>query len=329
MILLSGSLAFDYIMNFPGYFEDHILPDKIHVLNVSFLVESLDRQRGGVAGNIAYNLGLLQQPCRVVGSVGNDFDDYAEALEALGVDLSGIWRIDDEVTASAFITTDRSDNQITGFFPGAMSRAAEISVLEQLEGVRLGVISPTAPDAMERHARELKEAGVPYLYDPGQQIISLSASAIREGIDGAYILACNDYELAMVEEKIGLDREQIVEDVPVVVVTLGELGSTIYAEGDEFEIPSVQAWSVDDPTGAGDGYRAGLIAGYLNGLSWEVAGRVAATAATYVVEQKGTQAHSYTLDEFVERFVEAFPEHASDVGDVFASKEISAQASSD
>lgn len=328
MILLSGSVAFDYIMNFPGYFEDHILPDKIHVLNVSFLVESLDRQRGGVAGNIAYSLGLLQQPCRLVGAVGDDFDDYADALSALNVDLAGVRRIDGEVTASAFITTDRSDNQITGFFPGAMSRSDDLSILDHLDGIRIGVVSPTAPAAMERHARELREAGVPYLYDPGQQIVALPGGAIRDGLTGAHILACNDYELAMVEEKTGLDREQIIEMVPVVVVTLGELGSTIYAEGETYEIPSVQAWSVIDPTGAGDGYRAGLLTGYLNGSGWDLSGRIAATAATYVVEQKGTQEHSYSMDEFVERFVEAFPEYEADVRSVFTIREVSARSAS-
>lgn len=317
-------------MNFPGYFEDHILPDKIHVLNVSFLVESLDRQRGGVAGNIAYSLGLLQQPCRAVGPVGEDFDDYAEALEALNVDLSGVWRVEDAVTASAFITTDRSDNQITGFFPGAMARAGELSVANVLDGVTIGVVSPNAPEAMERHSREMRDAGIPYLYDPGQQIVALSGAALTDGLKGAQILACNDYELAMVEEKTGLSREQIIEDVPVVVVTLGELGSTIYADGgDPIEVPAVLAKSVVDPTGAGDGFRAGLLAGYMRGYSWEVTGRIAATAATYVVEQKGTQAHSYTPDEFGERFGEAFSDYRAEIDSLFVESALSAPTSSD
>lgn len=316
-ILLSGSLAFDYIMNFPGYFEDHILPDKIHMLNVSFLVESLDRQRGGVAGNIAYNLGLLRQQCRVVGAAGIDFDEYASELEELGIDMSGIWTVADQVTASAFITTDRADNQITGFFPGAMARAGEQSILDWIEGVEIAVVSPTAPEAMELHVRELRETGTPYLYDPGQQIIALSPSALREGVEGARILAANDYELAMIEEKTGLSRDEIIASVPTVVDTLGDLGSTIYDGGEVHNIPSVPAWSVVDPTGAGDGYRAGLLAGYCNGLPWEVSGRVAATAATYVVEQKGTQAHDYSVEEFCERFAEAFPDHAPALRELF------------
>lgn len=309
-ILLSGSLAFDYIMNFPGYFEDHILPDKIHVLNVSFLVESLDRQRGGVAGNIAYNLGLLGQPCRVVGTVGSDFDEYLAELQGLGVDTAGVVGLEDAVTASAFITTDRADNQITGFFPGAMGRAGEVAVASYIEGIEIGVVSPTAPDAMERHVRELREAGVPYMYDPGQQVIALAQDVLRAGVEGAQILAANDYELAVIEERTGLSREQIAAMVPVLAVTLGDLGSTIHADGQSFEIPPAEPWSVVDPTGAGDGYRAGLLAGMRSGLPWDAAGRIASVAATYVVEQKGTQAHRYTMDEFKERFSAEFPDYA-------------------
>lgn len=316
-IVLSGSLAFDYIMNFPGYFEDHILPDKIHVLNVSFLVESLDRQRGGIAGNIAYSLGLLGQPCRVVGTVGNDFDEYRADLEALGVDVSGIVTLEDQVTASAFITTDRADNQITGFFPGAMAFAGEYSIGPHLNGATMAVVSPTAPAAMVRHVAELKAAGVPYLYDPGQQVVALTSDDLRDGIEGATMVAGNDYEIALIEEKTELSREDIVSKVPVVVVTFGDLGSTIYADGKLWEIPTAEPWSVVDPTGAGDGYRAGLLAGYSHGLDWETTGRLGATVAAFVVEQKGTQAHSFTIDEFRDRFAAEFPDHVSELERLF------------
>lgn len=310
MILLSGSLAFDYIMNFPGYFEDHILAEKIHVLNVSFLVDSLDRKRGGVAGNVAYSLGLLQQPCRIMATVGDDFDDYRSTLEGLGVDTSGIKAYSTEVTASAFITTDRADNQITGFFPGAMSHAGQLSILDSADDIEIAVISPTAPDAMERHVTELREHEIPYLYDPGQQIIALSPGALRSGIEGAQILASNDYELAMIEEKTGLSRQKIIDTVPIVVVTLGELGSMIYTDDEVYQIPSAPARSVVDPTGAGDGYRAGLLAGWRRGLTWDQTGRVAALAATYVVENKGTQEHRYSVGEFAQRLSSTFPELA-------------------
>jgi adenosine kinase len=300
-------------MVFPGHFEDHILPDKIHILNVSFLVDSLDRLRGGVAGNIAFSLALLEHPCRIVATVGTDFDEYRAVLESVGVDTSGIIVIDHELTASAFITTDRADNQITGFYPGAMARAGEHSVDGHLAGARLGVISPTAPDAMQRHSQEFAAAGIPYMYDPGQQIISLSGTVLRDGIEGAEILVGNDYEFAMMSEKTGLSREDLIEACPTVVVTYGELGSQIHHGGQRIDIPSVRPASVIDPTGAGDGYRAGLLAARLSGLPWEVAGRIASLAATYVVEVKGTQSHHYSLDAFAERFDEAFPDYAGSV----------------
>jgi adenosine kinase len=301
-------------MVFPGHFEDHILPDKIHILNVSFLVDSLDRLRGGVAGNIAYNMALLNQPCRIVATVGTDFDTYRDVLSSMGVDTSRVTTIDNELTASAFITTDRADNQITGFYPGAMAKAGEHAVLDHVDGVELGVISPTAPDAMRRHAREFVEAGVPYVYDPGQQIISLSPNALREGIEGAQILIGNDYEFAMMADKSGLSREDLLVACPVVVVTFGELGSRIHIDGQEINIPAVRPALVADPTGAGDGYRAGLIAAHLAGLPWEVAGRVASLAATFVVEVKGTQSHHYSLEEFAARFRTQFPDFADASG---------------
>jgi adenosine kinase len=308
-VLLSGSLAYDHIMVFPGHFEDHILPDKIHILNVSFLVDSLERQRGGVAGNIAYSLALLQQPCRIVATVGADFEEYRRQLAALGVDTSGIIVIPDEMTASAFITTDRADNQITGFYPGAMSKAAEYGLDGYLDDVEIGVVSPTAPEAMRRHARELAQAGIRYVYDPGQQIISLSPSALREGIEGAEIVVGNDYEFSMMSEKTGLSREDIIALCPVVVITLGELGSQIFHAGQQFDIPAVRPTEVVDPTGAGDGYRSGLLAAIRAGLPWDAAGRIASMAATYVVEVKGTQSHRYTFDEFSTRFACEFPDY--------------------
>lgn len=304
-------------MNFPGYFEDHILPDRIHVLNVSFLVESLDRQRGGVAGNIAYNLGLLGQPCRLVGTVGNDFEEYRADLTELGIDLAGVVVLEDMVTASAFITTDRADNQITGFFPGAMSNAGEYDIGSQLDGAQIAVVSPTAPVAMRRHVDELVAAELPFLFDPGQQVVALSADDIRAGVEGAFMLAANDYELAMIEDKLELTRDQIVDRVPVVAVTFGDLGSTLHAEGETYEIPPSEPWRVVDPTGAGDGYRAGLLAGYTRGLGWEAAGRIASATAAFVVEQKGTQAHRYSRDEFRERFSAEFSDYADALDPLF------------
>lgn len=318
-ILLSGSLAFDHIMVFPGHFEDHILPDKIHILNVSFLVDSLDRLRGGVAGNVAYNLALLGQPCKIVATVGRDFGEYSAVLSSMGVDISGIQIIEDELTASAFITTDRADNQITGFYPGAMTRSADLSLTPHLDTCEVAVISPTDPGAMRRHARELTEAGARYVYDPGQQIISLSPAALREGVEGAETLVGNDYEFAMMADKSGLTRQELERACPTVIVTFGELGSRIYCDGKRIDVPAVRPRAVVDPTGAGDGYRAGYLAALRAELPIEAAGRVAALAATYVVEVKGTQSHHYTVDEFAARFAEAFPDDAGYVDQFVAS----------
>lgn len=297
-------------MVFPGHFEDHILPDKIHILNVSFLVDSLDKLRGGVAGNIAYSLALLRQSCRIVATVGTDFDEYRSVLDDLGVDTRHIQVVEDELTASAFITTDRADNQITGFYPGAMGRAGEYAIADHLTGVTIGVISPTAPDAMLRHARELAAAGTPYMFDPGQQIISLSPTALREGISNAEILIGNDYEFAMISEKTGLSRDELISACSTVVVTFGELGSQIHHGGEKFDIPAATPDTVIDPTGAGDGYRAGLLAAMTAGLPFDAAGRIASLAATYVVEVKGTQAHAYSFEDFAERFDRVFPGYA-------------------
>lgn len=319
-VLLSGSLAFDHIMIFPGYFEDHILPDKLHVLNVSFLVDSLEKFRGGVSGNIAYSLGLLGQPCKIVAPVGSDFDDYRQALSSAGVDTDAIWVIDDELTASAFITTDRADNQITGFYPGAMGRAGEVGLDGHLDGVSMGVVSPTAPDAMQRHIRELTQSNTRFMFDPGQQIVALTPDALREGIEGAHILVGNDYEFAMIAEKTGLSQDQLIGSCPIVVVTLGEMGSAIHQDGKTIDIPAARPTQVIDPTGAGDAYRAGLLAGMLNDLTLDVAGRLGSVAATYVVESKGTQSHAYTRDEFSRRFAETFPDHAESAAKVFTER---------
>jgi adenosine kinase len=230
----------------------------------------------------------------------------------MGVDTSTIEVLDHELTASAFITTDRADNQITGFYPGAMSRARELGLAGRLDDVRLGVVSPTDPEAMRRHAEEFATAGVPYMFDPGQQIIALSAATLLKGIENAEILIGNDYEFAMISEKTGQSRDDMIRACPTVVVTYGELGSTIYhAHGkEEYKIPAVRATQVVDPTGAGDGYRAGFLAAMLADLPWDTVGRVASLAATSVVEVKGTQSHSYTFEEFTRRFANTFPEHA-------------------
>ncbi|MDQ3912716.1 MAG: carbohydrate kinase family protein [Actinomycetota bacterium] len=310
-IVVTGSLAYDYIMNFPGNFKDHILPDKVHMMTVSFLLDSMHRMRGGVAGNIAYSLALLGERPLIVGSVGQDFGEYQEWMENQDIDASGIAEIENEFTASAFINTDKANNQIVAFYPGAMTRSRELS----LERLGLGaddlvVISPTDPDAMSRYAEECRSMGVPFLFDPGKQTPRLTGEQILDGLNGASVLIGNDYEFAMMAQKTDKSEEELIEAAPLTVITRGEKGSTIYSHEngsqDGLEIPVAPVSDVVDPTGAGDAYIGGLVFGLARGFPLEVTGRVAALAGAYAVEQQGGQEHSYTQSEFAERYASAF-----------------------
>lgn len=310
-VVVTGSLAFDHIMSFPGYFKDHILPDKVHLLNVSFLVTSLKRQRGGTGGNIAYSAALLGLRPLLIAAAGSDFAEYRAALERVGVDTSAILVSDDDFSASAFITTDQANNQITGFYPGAMARAAARALPDlAYPNTELVIIAPDNPVAMVRFARECREQGWPYIYDPGQQTILLSGEELREGLTGARVLIGNDYELAVLGEKTGLDRAALRERVELVITTLGSEGAQIDQQGDVTCIPIAPVERVVDPTGAGDAFRAGLLLGLTRGFALDVTGRIAALAASYAVEQLGTQEHRYTTEEFTERFNRTFPEVA-------------------
>jgi adenosine kinase len=304
---VTGSIAFDYIMVFPGRFRDHILADKVHVLSVSFLVDSLVRRRGGTAANIAYNLALLGEKPIVVGTVGEDFADYRAWLDAAGVDTSAVRVIPQEHTASCFINTDLQDNQITAFYPGAMARAAEVSVADAGATTDdLVIVAPNDPAAMVRAVDECRAAGIPYLYDPAMQLPRLTPEQLESGCAGAKILAGNDYEFGMMAEKLGISEDALRRKVPVTVMTRGEKGALITAGEHEFEIPPAQPEKVVDPTGAGDAYRAGIVAGLRRGLSWPVAGRVAALCSVYAIEHPGTQEHRYTIEEFLARYRDNF-----------------------
>jgi len=306
-VVITGSIAYDYIMSFPGYFKEHILPDRIERLSLSFLVDSMRKQRGGCATNIAYNLALLGERPKVMATAGEDFAEYRAWLEAHGVDTSAIVEIPGEFTASFFVSTDRANNQIASFYTGAMAYAHTLSFRENNLGpVDLVVISPNDPRAMERYVEECRELGLPYLYDPSQQIVRLSPEALRAGIEGARILAVNDYEFELIREKTGLSEEDVLACTQVLVITRGEQGSTIITREERLEIPPVPPTTVVDPTGVGDAYRAGLIKGMAMNLPWELAGRMGSVAATYVLEQAGTQNHRYTLEEFVARFRQHF-----------------------
>lgn len=309
-IVVTGSLAYDYIMNFPGYFRDHILPEKVHMLTVSFLVDSMRRMRGGVAGNIAYTLALLGERPLVVATAGQDFGEYRAWMEHQGIDASGIVSIEDEFTASCFINTDMANNQIVAFYTGAMAHSKHLS----LKHVGLGpddlvVISPTDPDAMARYADECRWLGVPFLFDPGKQTPRLTGEQILAGLSGASVLIGNDYELAMMAQQTGRTEADLLAMAPLAVVTRGEQGSTFYiaaGSGDEIAIPVAPIAEVRDPTGAGDAYLAGLVFGLSRRFPPAVTGRVAALAAAYAIEHRGCQEHHFTIAEFADRYAAAF-----------------------
>lgn len=307
-IIVTGSLAYDYIMNFPGRFSEHILPDKVHMLTVSFLVDSMKRLRGGTAGNIAYNLALLGQKPVLVSAAGADFAEYRDAIAKAGVVTSHVREVQNEFTASCFINTDQVNNQIVAFYPGAANHARELS----LESVGLTakdwvLISPTDPESMMRHTAECKKMGAKYIFDPGKQTPRLSREQILGGIDGCAALVGNDYEFGLMAKSTGLTEQQLIDSARLTVMTRGEEGSRIYVKGQApLEIPIAKATAVVDPTGAGDAYLAGLAFGLSRNLPLPMIGRVAALASTYVIEQKGCQAHGYSVPEYLERYRENF-----------------------
>lgn len=313
-VLITGSIAYDYIMQFPGYFKEHILPDKIENISVSFLVDSMKKQRGGVATNIAYNLALLGERPKIMATVGQDFGEYRAWLDTNGVDTSAIVEIPDEFTASFFVSTDKNQNQIASFYTGAMAHAHTLSFKSHTGNGKPGlvVISPNDPRAMVQYPHECKELGLPYIYDPSQQIVRLSGEELSEGVRGSAMTIVNEYEFEMLKNKTGWGDEQVASATCVLIVTRAENGSTIRTQGKALSIPPVQARRQADPTGVGDAYRAGLIKGYLNKLDWETAGRLGSLAATYALEEYGTQNHRYTLTEFAERFRQVFGENLTE-----------------
>jgi adenosine kinase len=306
-IFVTGSIAYDYIMVFPGRFRDHILPDKMHVLSVSFLVDSLTRLRGGTGANIAYNLGLLGERPVLVGTAGDDFAEYRDWLESSGVDCSAVKVITGDHTASCFINTDLQDNQITAFYPGAMAHATEVSpAAAGATSADLVLIAPNNPVAMNRYVAECTERKIPYLYDPAMQLPRLERDDLEKGCRGARILAGNDYEFGMMAEKLGLPEAELRRIAPVTVMTLGEAGALITVGNEEYKIPPARPAKVVDPTGAGDAFRAGFVLGLTRKLSWPEVGRLASLAAVHAIEQHGTQQHSYSRRDFVARYRENF-----------------------
>jgi len=303
--LICGSIAYDNIMVFRDRFKNHILPDQIHILNVAFLVPELRREFGGCAGNIAYTLSLLGGEPVIMATVGDDYPAYEDRLRNLGIPQDHVRRIPGTYTAQAFITTDLDDNQITAFHPGAMNHSHENHVRDAL-GVRLGIIAPDGRDGMLQHARELHEAGIPFVFDPGQGLPMFSGAELLEFVRMADYVTVNDYEGRMLEERTGRKLAEMANSMKALVVTLAAQGSRIHANGSTMEIPSARAEAVVDPTGCGDAFRAGLLYGIANGFDWPLTGRLASLLGALKIARRGGQNHRFTREEIGERFKESF-----------------------
>ncbi len=303
--LICGSFAYDTIMVYTGHFKNEILPDKVHMLNVSFLVPEMRREFGGCAGNIAYNLKLLGGDGLPMGTVGRDFDDYETWMDDNGIARDHIQRVDEAYTAQAYITTDLDDNQITAFHPGAMNYAHEQSVPTD-GSVTLGIVAPDGRQGMLDHAEQFAAAGVPFIFDPGQGMPMFNGAELRRFLDLASYVAVNDYESEMLRERTGLSIAEVAEQVDAYIVTSGPLGSRVFTRGTTVDIPVAHPHALADPTGCGDAYRAGMIHGLQQGLDWETTGRIASLMGAIKIERPGTQNHSFTPDEFAARYKSEF-----------------------
>ncbi len=311
-IVITGSIAYDYLMRFPGRFRDHLIADKLDRISVSFLVESLHRQRGGVGANIAYSLALLGERPILMGTVGHDFGDYRTWLEEAGVDLSAVREIPHEFTASFFANTDAENNQIGSFYTGAMAYSKDYRLADVLdENPDLVVVSPSDPTAMSQLADECCEQDIPFMYDPSQQVIWLAGDVLVHGIDRCRMLIVNEYEWEMIANKTGLTLDALVAQGKTLIVTHGGEGSHIYAGGEHYHVPVFPVTKIVDPTGVGDAYRAGLLKGIACGFDWTLCAQIGALAAAYVLEHVGTQDHHYTVAEFVSRFRTVFDDRGA------------------
>jgi adenosine kinase len=306
-IIVTGSIAFDYLMSFPGKFTEHFLPEHMSRVSLSFLVDTMDKRRGGCAPNIAYTLALLGERPRLMGTAGQDFEEYRRWLEASGVDTSLVRVIDGKFTASFFCSTDADSNQIASFYTGAMANAGELSFRTIADG-GIAIISPNDPGAMLQYAEECRAIGLSYIWDPGQQCARMSGDELRDGIVGAAIVICNDYEFELIRQKTGLDEPSILAHTRALVVTRGEHGCSIHEAGRRTDVPAVPPTRIVDPTGVGDAFRGGLLKGLARGASYETSARLGSVAATYALEHLGGQSHAYTWPEFRARYVAHFGE---------------------
>jgi len=303
--LICGSFAYDTIMVFQDKFKNHILPEQVHILNVSFLVPEMRREFGGCAGNIAYNLNQLGGEGKPMGTVGTDFAPYEQWMDQCGVSREGIKVIDNSYTAQAYITTDKDDNQITAFHPGAMNYSHENKVSDAV-GTTIGLVSPDGRTGMIEHARQFAEAGIPFMFDPGQGMPMFDSSELLRFAEQATWLAFNDYEIKLMSERTGKSPAQLAEMVDALIITRGGEGSLIHTGGKVLEIPNAPVQCVTDPTGCGDAYRAGLLYGLMNDVDWEITARIASLMGAIKIEHAGTQNHQFTQHEFDQRFHSAF-----------------------
>lgn len=303
--LICGSIAYDNIMVFPDHFKNHILPEKIHVLNVAFLVPEMRREFGGCASNIAYNLNMLGGEPVMMATVGDDYAPYAARFEQLNLTQQHVRHVPETFTAQAFITTDLADNQITAFHPGAMN-FSHLNSVKDAQGIRLGIIAPDGRDGMMQHAREFHDAGIPFVFDPGQGLPMYNGEELLSFIDKADYIAVNDYEGQLLQERTGLNLESLAKKAKALIVTLGAQGSIIYAGGKQYEISCVKPKAIVDPTGCGDAYRAGLLYGIAHGLDWQATGQLGSLMGALKIACRGGQNHRLTRDEIGQIYFEQF-----------------------
>jgi adenosine kinase len=304
---LTGSIAYDYLMSFPGHFKDHILEDKLESISLSFLVNKMVKRRGGIGPNIGYTMALLGGDPVLLSTVGQDFGEYRSWLEAQGVDTRGVKVIPEDFTASFFATTDKDNCQIASFYPGAMSHASEVTLDSwTADPLDLVVISPTDPEAMNLYIDEAQRLGIPYVYDPSQQTVRLTGDELRRGVEGAYALFLNDYEFCLVEKHAELSLQDMKDRVEILVITKGEQGSLVMSQDAEYEIPVVQPDAIIDPTGVGDAFRGGFLTGLHYDFDLKLCGEMGSLAAAYCLETDAPQSHSYTRSEYIQRFRKHF-----------------------
>ena len=303
-LIVTGSIAYDYLMSFPGKFTEHLLPEHMQRVSLSFLVDTMDKRRGGCAPNIAYTLALLGERPHLMATAGQDFTDYGAWLTAAGVDTSLVKVIGNKFTASFFCSTDEANNQIASFYTGAMANAGELSfrTVDGLAGDGLVIISPNDPDAMVQYAEECSTMGVKYIWDPGQQCARMDGAQLKDGIVGAHIVICNDYEFELIRQKTAMQEADVLAAASVLIITRGEHGSTVITRDSRIDVPAVPPDRIVDPTGVGDAFRGGLMKGLASGRSLEVSAKMGSVAATWALEHLGGTSHAYTWPEFVQRY---------------------------